>query len=76
MMTPCLSPCKAMKNSQRKDLMLMYKVSGGFFFPKCLESCYLFWCDHLGKGIEKMVSLDKTVIFGFWKLRAVNGTVF
>jgi len=29
----------------------------------------------LGKGIKKMVSFDKTVIFGFWKLHAVNGTV-
>ena len=32
MMIPCLLPCKAMKNSRRKDLMLMYKVSGGFIF--------------------------------------------
>ena len=31
-----------------------------FLFPKCLESYYLFWCDHLGKGIKKMVSYDKT----------------
>ena len=45
------------------------------FFPKCLESYYLFWYDHLGKGIEKMVSFDKTVIFGFWKLHSANGTV-
>lgn len=46
--------------------MLMYKVSGGFFFfAKCLESYYLFWCDHLGKGIKKMASFDETVILDF-----------